>query len=343
MKNLTRWLVLVGVLVVVVGSVIYLESLKVSPGDFGDTEQVVSKEGFVKAPELVGIAGYLNGASEGLMLSDLRGKVVLVDFWTYSCINCIRTLPYLKAWDKKYGDMGLVILGVHTPEFEFEKDRDNVLDAIAKYEIEYPVVQDNEFGTWRAFNNRYWPRKYLVDAEGFIRYDHIGEGGYEETEQMIQKLLGEKGVVVSDEVVGIVDEGRQVGTPEIYFGFAFYRDQLGNVEGLVPGEVVQYILPENLQRNKFYLEGSWKNEKDDMELVSSDGKIVIGYIAKDVNIVAGADSPVKLSVSLDGEVVDTVVVDDFDLYNIVSLEESGFHVLEIEAEEGLKAYTFTFG
>ncbi|MBI4175952.1 MAG: thioredoxin family protein, partial [Candidatus Aenigmarchaeota archaeon] len=130
-----------------------------------------------KAPELQGIAGYIN--TEGIKLADLRGKVVLIDFWTYTCINCIRTLPYLNAWYDKYHDKGFEIIGVHTPEFSFEKDYNNVKAAVDKYGIRYPVVQDNDYATWRAYKNNYWPRKYLVDAQGNIRYDHIGEGGYE--------------------------------------------------------------------------------------------------------------------------------------------------------------------
>src|SRR5919107_290699 len=125
-------------------------------------------------------------------LKDLKGKVVLVDFWTYSCINCIRTLPYLVDWNEKYADKGLVIVGVHSPEFEFEKNVDNVKAAVQKYGIKYPVVQDNDKGTWDAYENRYWPRKYLIDNEGYIRYDHIGEGGYAETEKVIRSLLAER-------------------------------------------------------------------------------------------------------------------------------------------------------
>ena len=143
------------------------------------------------APELVAVSGWIN--SEPLMLKDLRGKVVLVDFWTYTCINCIRTFPYLKAWNEQYSDHGLLILGVHTPEFEFEKLRENVIDAMETHGLEYPVVQDNSFATWRAFNNRYWPAVYLIDQNGYIRYKHFGEGAYDETERQIRALLTEAG------------------------------------------------------------------------------------------------------------------------------------------------------
>ena len=139
--------------------------------------------------EFAGIASWIN--SEPLTLEGLRGNVVLVDFWTYSCINCIRTLPYVKSWHDKYADQGLVIIGMHTPEFSFEKERANVIEAAGRFELEYPIAQDNDFTTWRAFNNMYWPSKYLIDRNGAIRYTHIGEGAYEETEQMIQRLLAE--------------------------------------------------------------------------------------------------------------------------------------------------------
>jgi thiol-disulfide isomerase/thioredoxin len=154
------------------------------------TRVQIDKSQFKLAPELTKIPGFIN--SEPITLADLRGKVVLVDFWTYSCINCIRTIPYLNAWYEKYSDNGLVIVGVHTPEFEFEKDYNNVRAAVEKFGIRYPIAQDNEKETWKAYENRYWPRKYLIDPDGYIRYDHIGEGAYAETEKVIQSLLAER-------------------------------------------------------------------------------------------------------------------------------------------------------
>jgi thiol-disulfide isomerase/thioredoxin len=153
-----------------------------------DTPQVTSidKSRYKLAPDLVGIANYINTTPEQLA-KEIEGKVVLYDIWTYSCINCIRTLPYVTAWNEKYADEGLLIIGIHSPEFEFEKDEYNVEMAVAKNGITYPVVMDNEMKTWKAFENRYWPRKYIADHEGFIRYDHIGEGAYEQTEKIIQE------------------------------------------------------------------------------------------------------------------------------------------------------------
>lgn len=155
------------------------------------------------APELDKTGGWIN--SDPFTLAQMRdeGKVVLVDFWTYTCINCIRTLPYVKSWHDKYADSGLVILGVHTPEFEFEKLYENVVEASGEFGLEYPIVQDNDFGTWRAFNNKYWPAKYLIDRNGKIRYRHFGEGKYEETELKIREILGEAGYELGDISAGV--------------------------------------------------------------------------------------------------------------------------------------------
>lgn len=149
----------------------------------------IDKSEFEKAPEFTQIAGYLN--TDPITIADLKGKIVLVHFWTYTCINCIHTVPYLNEWYKNYSDKGLVIVGIHTPEFDFEKNLDNVKQAVKEYKIEYPVLQDNNYATWNAYENRYWPRDYVVDTEGYIRYNHIGEGGYTNTENVIKSLLSE--------------------------------------------------------------------------------------------------------------------------------------------------------
>ena len=153
--------------------------------------EIDDKSKLQKAPNILGATEYIN-TSQNELAKILEEKVVLYDIWTYSCINCIRTLPYITTWDEKYRDDGLVIVGIHTPEFEFEKDKDNVLAAVQKFDINYPVVLDNEKEIWNAFQNNYWPRKYITDHDGYIRYDHIGEGSYKETEEVIQKLLDER-------------------------------------------------------------------------------------------------------------------------------------------------------
>ncbi len=155
------------------------------------TQFKTDKSQFKKAPEFAQVTGYIN--TNPINISDLSGKVVLVHFWTYTCINCIHTIPHINEWYKKYSDKGLVIASVHTPEFEFEKNIDNVKKAVLDFEIKYPVIQDNNYKTWNAYGNKYWPRDYLVDKEGYIRYDHVGEGGYTETENMIKLLLAEPG------------------------------------------------------------------------------------------------------------------------------------------------------
>src|SRR3989338_6494660 len=208
-KIIKKPVLLALILVLVIGSIYYIESQK---PNIGSQEQIneeqspvqttsnpetktnpsvsvnaeLKKARYKQAPDFRGIEHWLN--TEPLTINDLKGKVILVDFWTYSCINCIRTLPYITQWDEKYRDKGLVIIGVHTPEFKFEEKTENVQEALTKYNIKYPIAQDNDYGTWRAYENRYWPHKFLIDADGYIRYDHIGAGGYEETEKTIQLL-----------------------------------------------------------------------------------------------------------------------------------------------------------
>ena len=321
----------------------------------------IDKSGFKKAPNLVGIAHYINTTPEKLS-EEFKDKVVLYDIWTYSCINCVRTLPYITAWYDRYADDGLLIIGIHTPEFEFEKDIHNVEMAVDKYGIKYPVVLDNSRETWKAFENRYWPRKYIADHEGYIRYDHIGEGAYKETEKVIQKLLEERAVLLGLNVAAaepLVDidafEHSMFRTPELYFGyqFAIGRNQLGSSEGFSPENVVTFSIPEKLTQHYFYLEGSWENLKGSMKLVSNNGIIKLPYHAKQVNIVAA--NPAEITILLDGKplsseyagekVVDgKIIVDEPDLYNIISSNEASSHLLELEiTNPGFEIYTFTFG
>jgi thiol-disulfide isomerase/thioredoxin len=340
----------------------------------GTTISQIDKSQFKKAPDFVKITGYINTEEgQSINLKDLKGKVVLVDFWTYSCINCIRTLPYLVDWNEKYADKGLVIVGVHSPEFEFEKNIDNVKAAVQKYGIKYPVIQDNDKGTWDAYQNRYWPRKYLVDNEGYIRYDHIGEGGYAETEKVIQSLLVERAAqtgisainlntntnTTTPENVQTVDFTK-VKTPELYFGYEFARASLGNSEGFKPNQTVTYSVPQrsDLKPNTIYLIGDWKNNADNMELQSDTGSIALAYSAKSVNIVAGGKGEgegEELSISEDGVALTNksgidlseqgkLVVDGQRLYNLVMHEGYDWHSLIIDVKgKGFQIYTFTFG
>ncbi len=333
-------------------------------GNYTSNASVIAQKQalFQQAPELAGIAGYIN-APQGFKLADVRGKVILVDFWTYSCINCIRTLPYLEAWDQKYRDKGLVIVGVHSPEFDFEKDYSNVQKAVDKFGIKYPVVLDNDHATWSAYGNLYWPHDYLIDADGFIRDDHIGEGGYNDTEAEIQKLLAERdasvqmGSLVSNNVSAPNPDFGQIGTPEIYLGYQFARSPIGNPEGFRNDQVVDYSLPADLQPNLVYFQGSWKNNPDNMELSSDTGKIVLVFQASNVNIVAGGNS--SLSISLDGAAppqgslgsdaslsngTAVVQVGDQRLYSLIQKPDYQPRTITIDVKgKGFRIYTYTFG
>ena len=379
--NLSALIVGVAVVALIVGFGVYFNSPELNNAassqqksfvpaaiveDNGTITRVqIDKSQFKLAPELTKITSFIN--SEPITLADLRGKVVLVDFWTYSCINCIRTIPYLNAWYEKYSDNGLVIVGVHTPEFEFEKDYNNVRAAVEKFDIRYPIAQDNEKETWKAYENRYWPRKYLIDPDGYIRYDHIGEGAYAETEKVIQSLLAERtehigANITIDQSISNPESSQSVNfdrinTPELYFGYEYSRAPLGNSEGYQPDRVVNYTISDDIEivPNRIYLAGEWKNNADHMELQSEVGRIVLSYSAKTVNIVAGGGKS-ELHILEDSLPIDegssgtdvsedgTVKIAGQRLYNIVEHEEYGNHQITIEvAGRGFQIYTFTFG
>jgi thiol-disulfide isomerase/thioredoxin len=364
-----KTIVLIVVLAAIVGAIVYLQKLspavpqgngplKPSQNTEGLSDELAAKaQKYPLAPNFIPGGEWLN--SPPLNIEDLRGKVVLVDFWTYSCINCIRTLPYITMWDEKYRDQGLVIVGVHTPEFEFEKDPDNVRQALAKYDIKYPVVQDNDYQTWSAYANHYWPHKYLVDIDGFVRYDHIGEGGYEQTELMIQGLLEEKAEREGNQVnmTGIVRpdtssvEYNKILSPELYLGAARRRHSGGNAEGYPLGETITYTLSDTRDINVPYNTGTWLNEEDDMQLMGDSGSIFLKYNAKSVNIVAGADPGSMVDVYVDGVLESSgsdamngmVSVKGQRLYNVVNKDYAP-HDLELRVHgHGFRIYTFTFG
>jgi thiol-disulfide isomerase/thioredoxin len=381
--NLSALVVGIGVVALIIGFGVYFNSPQLNNSAFSQqksfvpativedngtiTRVQIDKSQFKLAPDLTNVKGYIN--SEPITLADLKGKVVLVDFWTYSCINCIRTIPYLNAWYEKYADDGLVIVGVHTPEFEFEKDYNNVKTAVEKFGIKYPTVQDNEKGTWEAYENRYWPRKYLIDNEGYIRYDHIGEGAYAETEKVIQSLLTERTEFtganmtieqsISNPESPLTVDFDRINTPELYFGYEYSRAPLGNSEGYKPDQVVKYVIPgedgnTTIMPNRIYLDGEWKNNADHMELQSDVGRIVLSYSAKAVNIVAGGNG--ELHILEDNSPLDNVSrgtdvsedgiikIDGQRLYNVVAHEDYGTHQITIEvAGRGFQIYTFTFG
>lgn len=369
MKSEIKSAIIMGAVVTgaIVGLGIYFASLEQANQDTGTQSypspinSSIDKSHFKKAPELQGIAGYINIDSDDLK-ERIKGKVVLYDIWTYSCINCQRTLPHITAWDEKYSEQGLVIIGIHSPEFEFEKDISNVKLAVEKFGIKYPVILDNDMKIWDSFENHYWPRKYIADDQGYIRYDHIGEGAYDDTEKIIQQLLEERAKnlglksTTPQPLVDIKEEQFGAKTPELYFGYNYAsgRNQFGNPEGFNPNNDVRYLIPEKLQQDNFYLAGTWKNLSDRMILISDNGRIVLPYTAKQVNIVASGDS--ELLILLDGKTLDPtkygsdvtqngkITTSNSRLYNIIKNTESESHVLEIQVKKpGFEIYTFTFG
>jgi len=300
--------------------------------------------------EIVDPAGFVN--TDGITIGELVGKkVILVDFMTYSCINCQRTFPYMTAWYEMYKDQGLEIVGIHTPEFAFEKNIDNVRSAMKKFGIEYPVVLDNNYGTWRAYENNYWPRKYLIDIHGNIVYDHIGEGGYNETEKKIQELLIERAEVLKLEnefesnlvTDSIVAEASKARSPETYFGSS-RNEYLANGPSHTSGLKV-YELPKQYVLNRLYLGGEWKIESEYAESVSG-SMVVYRYNAKSVFIVAEADRPTEIEITVDSDKTKskTLLIEKSELYTLVDDLEAGEHLLEIRVKNsGVRLFAFTFG
>ncbi|MCS2172995.1 cytochrome c biogenesis protein DipZ [Scandinavium sp. TWS1a] len=314
-------------------------------------------------PSLNGAVQWLN--SPPLTAESLRGKVVLVDFWTYSCINCLRTLPYVKAWAEKYRDQGLVVIGVHSPEFAFERDINNVTKESKKLGITYPIAIDNNFGIWQAFNNQYWPAHYFIDAKGHIRYMHFGEGNYAESERVIQELLRQAGAQnVNDKLANVAGKGVEQSasgmndiSPETYLGYQraenFASGRLNN------DEVADYRQPLALPLNAWGLVGRWNVGGEHVTLAGEKGRIVYKFRARDVHLVLGPaenGKPVRFSVSLDGQPPGAMhgsdiaadgsgTVTDQRLYQLIRQKDgTGEHTVSIEFEQpGATAYAFTFG
>ena len=339
--------------------------------------QQIDKSQFTKAPEFAQIGGYINTPNNSpITLSSLNGKVVLVYIWTYTCINSIRPMPYIDDWNQKYSKNGLVVVGVHSPEFQFEKNYTNVKDAVQRFGIAYPVLLDSEHGTWTAYGNNYWPRYYLIDSQGIIRYDHIGEGGYDQIEKSIQSLLAERAALMGAKEISLdattmapikrgslyyVDLGRAT-TPEIYIGYNTARAPLGNPEGFKPDQTVSYSIPSttNFKPDVVYLQGEWKNNPDNMELQSDTGRIVLVYYGKSVNIIAGGNGrgvvfndkekdaaaapPSNNSLGEDLSSDSSFRIDGQRLYNLAIHNNYTGHSIVIDVKgKGFRFYTFTFG
>lgn len=289
------------------------------------------------APEFSGITNWLN-TEKPIRLQDLKGKVTLIDFWTYSCINCIRTLPYVTKWYDTYKDQGFVVIGVHTPEFAFEKETDNVAKAIKQFGIRYPVAQDNDYGTWTAYNNHYWPAHYLLNKDGVIVETHFGEGGYDKTEETIQQLLGTHGPLTE---AGSTGPGK-AKTPETYFGYSRqeflsngHKDQAG---------VQDFVIPNYLAPNKFALGGTWDVQPEKIVLSKKNGAIKLHFNAGKVHLVAASHKAQSITVRVDNYPARIISIQDATLYTLFDTEDYGEHVLEITIPEaGFEGYTFTFG
>lgn len=312
-------------------------------------------------PSLAGGVDWLN--SPPLTNEELLGKVVLVDFWTYSCINCLRALPYVRAWSEKYRDHGLVVIGVHAPEFAFERDPGNVRRAVRDLEIGYPVVLDNRYAIWRAFSNRYWPAHYFIDAKGQMRYRHFGEGKYDRAEQVIQQLLAEARVAdvpsglvnPRTEGVGAAPDKQALASPETYLGYKRRENFLSPQQGR--DEAQSFTAPETLQRNQWALAGEWTVRSEHAALDRAGGSIRFRFHARDLHLVLapGADgNPVRFRVTIDGKAPGAVRGMDIDekgegvvreqrLYQLIR-GGGGDRTFEIEfLDAGVEAFAFTFG
>jgi thiol-disulfide isomerase/thioredoxin len=315
-------------------------------------------------PMFNGATGWLN--SEPLMPERLRGKVVLVDFWTYTCINWQRTQPYVRAWHEKYKDQGLVVIGVHTPEFEFEKVVDNIRPALKRFRVEYPVAVDSDFAIWNAFRNSAWPAVYVIDANGRIRYRHFGEGEYERTEMVIQQLLREAGysgagnaaITVDPRGSEVAADWENLGSPEHYLGLDKTMG-FSSAGGAVAGKSRNYAAPPSLRLNTWALGGDWTMNPGAVTVDKAGGRIIYRFHARDVNLVMGPPmrgSAVRFRVLLDGRPPAAARGADIDeqgngtateqrLYQLIRQPRPiADRVFEIEfLDPGVEAYAFTFG
>jgi thiol-disulfide isomerase/thioredoxin len=301
----------------------------------GDRAVLASEGNGPIAPEVGGIAEWIN--SKPLTIAGLRGKVVLIDFWTYSCVNCLRTLPHVRAWDEAYRDEGLRIVGVHSPEFAFEREPDNVKKAVRKLGIRYPVALDNDFVTWTAYGNEYWPAKYLIDRTGRVRYVHFGEGEYDETERMIRRYLGTEAGKPAERIAETTPTAPS--TPETYLGFARLDRFVGS--DVVPYREASYRFPLFLAPDQLAYAGRIRVENE--RIVAGTGaRLRLRFQAREVNLVLGGRG--TLEVYVDGRRRGTVAVrGEPRLYNLLRLPRHADRLLELRFTPGISAYAFTFG
>jgi thiol-disulfide isomerase/thioredoxin len=317
-----------------------------------------------RLPSFEGATGWLN--SPPLTADGLRGKVVLVNFWTFTCINWLRQLPYVRAWAGKYASQGLVVIGVHTPEFTFEHNLDNVRRAVRDTRVDYPVAIDNDYAVWSAFDNHYWPALYFADAQGRIRHHHFGEGEYQRSEMVIQQLLAEAGSTgTGHDLVAVDARGAEapadwttLRSPENYAGYG-RTENFASPGGVVPGKPHLYTAPERLRLNDWALAGDWTMEEEATTLNMAGGQIACRFQARDVNLVMGpaaAGTPVRFRVLIDGQPPGADHGTDVDQNGSGTLSEQRLyqlvrqqgHVTERTFEitfpdPGAAAYSFTFG
>jgi thiol-disulfide isomerase/thioredoxin len=315
-------------------------------------------------PGFDGATGWLN--SPPLTSADLQGKVVLTDFWTYTCINWLRTLGYVRAWAEKYEDQGLVVVGVHTPEFPFEHDVDNVRQAAKEMRVEYPIALDPNYAVWRAFSNRYWPAVYIADAQGRIRHHQFGEGGYAECERTIQQLLRDAGRDdIGDDLVSVADDGLEaqadwanLESPETYLGYE-QAQNFASPGGAEFNRSHTYLAADSLRLNQWGLSGDWTVERGAAVLNTADGRIALRFHARDVHLVMGPasrEASVPFRVLIDGEPPGSAHGLDVDeqgrgtvaqqrLYQLIrergSITDRTFEIAFLDS--GVEAYAFTFG
>lgn len=319
------------------------------------------------APEFKNIKGWIN--SKPLTLRELRGRVVLLDFWTYSCVNCVRSIPHLKELNEKYSDVGLIVIGVHTPEFGFEKDAKNVEAAVEKFGIKYPVALDSDNTTWHLYGNRYWPKQELIDARGILRYDHAGEGGYAEIEENIIQMLKETGMEVITKVSKLGRDEKYKAfnyfakiSPETYTGSA-RSHAFGNSQVCVPGSCIHFIDRGDHDANKVYLDGDWTQEQERIRHPTEDeAYVLMKYSAKQVNVVLSPYSggKYKVFVYMDGKPLQReqagrdikfmrdgksfVQVEMPEMFEIVDTQSSQTHEIKLVSDSPeFTLYTFTFG
>jgi len=353
-KNVQTWLVDKDYL-----NLIELEQ-KLVPGDDPGSNKPSSgtnsnKEVFnvdpYQAPELEDITAWVN--SNPQTIASLKGKVVLIDFWTYSCINCIRTQPYLNAWHDKYTNEGLVVIGVHAPEFAFEKVTENVQKAVNDAEIKYPVALDNNFSTWQAYKNRFWPAKYLIDKDGLVRYTHFGEGDYDVTESTIQKLLEEAGNQVSKP---FEKQARPVTfqrgqTPETYLGYE-RGERLANAKEVKTSQPVDYNLVTNIGNDEWSLGGKWQINDESSQALGDESTLSFNYSAREVYIVMSGPPGALVDVSVEGlqnpggadvNTNNQITIDGARLYKIVNAETFSKMTLTLTFPPGVTVNAFTFG